>query len=481
MGVEQKRAITAVVLSGLILFGWQYLFAPKIESPLVEKESVLQTNDKVSNFSKVKNKTEKQLRLIEKESFYIKTDKISYQLTNDLTVLDITSSQTNKSFKDIFPTNLNNNLLLKFDEGFRKIIFSIIKVNDSEFIIENLTHKIKGSLKLDERGMLFVSLVSPNSFKYRFELSEVEEELEGGKYRQFAIASDSLDLVQIGNDDKGDKEISWFGLDFNYHLFAVVPTKKTYVYEIKESGSFFLQDLRDTKELNFHFIFAKKEYDHLVNLGDKLELSVDFGFFSILAVPILRGLQFLFTVFPNYGISIIFLTIFIRFLTFPLQYKSFKNMKKMQVIQPELTKIREKFKDNPQKMQAETMALFKKAGTNPLAGCLPMILQMPIFFAFYRVLYSAVELVDAPFYFWITDLSEKDPYYVLPVLMGITMFFHQKLTPTTTMDPTQQKIMMFMPLIFAVFMKDFPAGLTLYIVISTFVAMLQQMLVYKRT
>jgi YidC/Oxa1 family membrane protein insertase len=156
-------------------------------------------------------------------------------------------------------------------------------------------------------------------------------------------------------------------------------------------------------------------------------------------------------------------------------------MKKMQEIQPELTKIREKLKDNPQKMQQETMALFKKAGTNPLGGCLPMVLQMPIFFAFYRVLYSSVELVDAPFMLWIVDLSEKDPYYVLPVLMAIAMFFHQRLTPTTTMDPAQKKIMMFMPLIFAVFMKDFPAGLTLYIFVSTVVAMLQQMFVFKRT
>jgi len=156
-------------------------------------------------------------------------------------------------------------------------------------------------------------------------------------------------------------------------------------------------------------------------------------------------------------------------------------MKRMQTIQPELTKLREKFKSDPQRMQKETMALFKKAGANPLGGCLPMILQMPVFFAFYRVLYSAVELVDAPFMLWIEDLSQKDPYYVLPVLMAGAMFFHQKLTPTTTADPAQQKIMMFMPGIFALFMKDFPAGLTLYIFVSTVVAMLQQMFVFKRT
>ena len=145
----------------------------------------------------------------------------------------------------------------------------------------------------------------------------------------------------------------------------------------------------------------------------------------MIAVPILRGLQFFYSIFPNYGISIILLTIIIRMLTFPLQYKSFKSMKKMQEIQPDLTKLREKYKDNPQKMQQETMALFKRAGANPLGGCLPMLLQMPVFFAFYRVLYSSVELVDAPFYFWIYDLSEKDPYYVLPILMGLAMVLNQ--------------------------------------------------------
>ena len=225
---------------------------------------------------------------------------------------------------------------------------------------------------------------------------------------------------------------------------------------------------------------VKKNYDDLVGLGNNLKSAIDFGIWEIIAVPILKGLQFFYSVFPNYGIAIILLTIFIRMLTFPLQYKSFKSMKKMQVIQPELKSLREKFKDDPQRMQKETMALFKREKANPVGGCLPMILQMPIFFAFYKVLYSAVELVDAPFIFWIKDLSQKDPYFVLPVLMAGAMFLNTKLTPTATADPAQQKIMMFMPLIFGFIMKDLPAGLTLYIFISTLMGMMQQLFVYKR-
>jgi len=130
-------------------------------------------------------------------------------------------------------------------------------------------------------------------------------------------------------------------------------------------------------------------------------------------------------------------------------------------------------------LQKETMELFKRSGANPLGGCLPLIAQMPIFFAFYQVLYNAVEFVGAPFAFWIVDLSIKDPYYVLPVLMGGSLFLQMKINPTPTTDPMQKKIMMFMPLIFLFIMKDLPAGLNLYIFVSTIFGIVQQLLVYK--
>ena len=154
-------------------------------------------------------------------------------------------------------------------------------------------------------------------------------------------------------------------------------------------------------------------------------------------------------------------------------------MKKLQLVQPELTKIREKYKEDPARMQKESMELFKKSGANPIGGCLPLLLQMPVFFAFYKVLYGAVELVDAPFMLWLHDLSNKDPYYVLPVLMTGAMFLQQKLTPNTITDPVQKKVMMFMPLIFGVIMKDLPSGLSLYIFVSTIFGILQQLMVFN--
>jgi YidC/Oxa1 family membrane protein insertase len=216
-------------------------------------------------------------------------------------------------------------------------------------------------------------------------------------------------------------------------------------------------------------------------MGRFLKHSIDFGFWGFFAELILKGLQFFYTLIPNYGVAIILLTFLVRLITFPLQYKSFVSMKKMQVIQPELTKIREKFKDDPMRLQKESMDLFKKSGANPLGGCLPMLLQLPVFFAFYKVLYSAVELVDAPFIGWLTDLSNKDPFFVLPLLMTGAMFLQQKLTPTTVTDPVQKKVFMFMPLIFGFIMKDLPSGLSLYIFTSTILAIAQQLLVFKIT
>ena len=340
---------------------------------------------------------------------------------------------------------------------------------------------INGVIELTEEGKLNYNLSSDKPFQYRFVYKVDPTKISSYKLKHFVYYTDDFSSVEVGDDKKGDSKIKWFGFDFDYHIFTnVFPERTTFLFQTTEEGTFILNATEAVTELNFYQIFAKKEYDQLISFGDKLQLSVNFGMWSIIAVPILRGLQFFYTLIPNYGISIIFLTLLIRMLTFPLQFKSFKSMKKMQVIQPELTKIREKYKSDPQRLQQETMALFKKAGANPLGGCLPLILQMPIFFAFYQVLYSAVELVDSPFYLWIHDLSEKDPYYILPVLMAVAMFFQQRLTPATVTDPVQKKIMMFMPLVFGLIMKDLPSGLTLYIFVSTLCGMAQQLYVYKR-
>lgn len=478
MGSEQKRAILAVVISGVILLSWQYFF-PATQTPVKDQKV------KTLHVTEVDKSDITKTEIIEKapsavSSFKLVNNDYVYTLASDLSVLEVTSNLFNLNLNEVFSAQ-KNSITFKVNDQYKKLNFNVSKTSDREVEISNAELGIKGSLILQDNGFLGFNLNASKPFNYKFMFSQKEQELTGGQVKQFLMYSDDLDSVSVGSDDNGDKSLKWFGMDFNYHIFTIVTKKRPMIYNVSEAGVLNIIDNTPTSALNYKAIFVRKDYDKLLELGDNLQLSVDFGFFSILATPILRGLQFFYSVIPNYGIAIIIITILMRLLTFPLQYKSYKSMKKMQDVQPELAKIKEKYKEDPQRMQKETMALFKRAGANPIGGCLPMILQMPIFFAFYRVLYSAVELVDAPFVLWITDLSSKDPYYVLPILMAGAMFFHQKLTPTTTVDPTQKKIMMFMPVIFAFFMKDFPAGLTLYIFISTMVAMLQQVLVYKRS
>ncbi len=231
-------------------------------------------------------------------------------------------------------------------------------------------------------------------------------------------------------------------------------------------------------EVKYSSYLGPKDLNLLKGVDENLANVVDFGFFSMLGRPILKMLKWFYGIAGNWGVAIILLTVLVRFLVLPFNVMSFKSMKAMQVVQPRITALKEKHKNDPTKLNQEMLLLFKTHKVNPLGGCLPVLLQIPIFFALYQVLGQSVELYQAPFMLWIHDLSHKDPYFVLPVLMGITMFIQQKLTPTT-MDPAQAKILMFMPLVFTFFMLALPSGLTLYIFISTLFGICQQLYLMK--
>jgi len=226
--------------------------------------------------------------------------------------------------------------------------------------------------------------------------------------------------------------------------------------------------------------FGPKELEVLRQVEPTLDHTVDFGWFTLFAYPLLKILKWLHQFVQNYGVSIIILTLLLKLITYPLTYKSMKSMKKMSKLQPQLQKIKEKYKDDKETLQRETLTLMRSQGANPVAGCLPMLIQMPIFFALYRVLYSSIELYHAPFALWIRDLSSKDPFYVTPVLLSGTMFVQQKLTPSTATDPAQQKMMQFMPLIFGVMMINLPSGLTIYMLVNALAGIVQQMILNKK-
>lgn len=223
-----------------------------------------------------------------------------------------------------------------------------------------------------------------------------------------------------------------------------------------------------------------KSIDILKSIDPELPGLIDHGFFGFIARPLLYIMKAFHSLTGNWGLAIIGLTLLVRLCVLPFAAMSAKSMKAMQKIQPQLQAVRERYKDDPMAMNRETMALMKENKANPIGGCLPMLLQIPVFFALYRVIGSSIELYHSPFFGWITDLSSHDKFYVLPIIMGVAMFLQQKLTPTT-MDPAQAKIMAFLPLVFTLFMVQLPAGLTLYMCVSTLFGIVQQMIFLRDT
>jgi len=234
----------------------------------------------------------------------------------------------------------------------------------------------------------------------------------------------------------------------------------------------------DSMKVKFRLYAGPQAVEIMKAADPRLVDVVDFGRFSIIANPLLSALKIIYSIFHNYGVAIILLTLMVRLIVLPLNIKSYKSMKAMQALQPQMNALREKYKDKPEILNKEMMGLMKVNKVNPLGGCLPTLFQLPVFFALYQVLDHSIELYKSPFMLWISDLSLKDPFYILPILMGITMFIQQKITPTT-MDPAQAKVLMFMPVIFSIFMVSLPSGLTLYIFISTLFGITQQFLFMK--
>ena len=237
------------------------------------------------------------------------------------------------------------------------------------------------------------------------------------------------------------------------------------------------QSMSDVK-----FFVGPKDFDVLKAVDTQLVRVINFGIFDILVVPLLHALKWIHGYVSNYGWAIIILTFIINAVMFPLRHKSMVSMRKMQELQPQVKAIQDRYKDlkatDPakQKMNSEMMALYKEKGVNPVGGCIPMLLTMPVLFAFYSLLSQAIEIRGEPFIWWITDLSAHDKFYVTPILMGASQFWQQKMTPMTGGDPVQQKMMMMMPLVFTFMFLWMPSGLTVYWFFSNLLAIGQQYL-----
>lgn len=280
--------------------------------------------------------------------------------------------------------------------------------------------------------------------------------------------------------------VQWVALQDKYFLSVLMPRQATAAVIKKEgdkivSAGVRTASLSSSASVSLQLYAGPKEYDTLRLLNVGLEDTIDFGWFifgswsvvKAVAKPIFYVLRFINDYTHNYGVTIILLTMALKLLFVPLQYKSYKSMKQMQVIQPKVLAVQEKFKDDRDRLNKELIKLYRDHKVNPVGGCLPMVLQMPVFVALFNILYMTIDLRQAPFMLWITDLSVQDPYYVLPLIMGATMVIQQKITPTT-MDPTQAKIMLILPVFMTFLFINFPAGLVLYWLTNNVLTILQQ-------
>ncbi|MBU2870968.1 membrane protein insertase YidC [Colwellia sp. E2M01] len=226
------------------------------------------------------------------------------------------------------------------------------------------------------------------------------------------------------------------------------------------------------------FYVGPKDQEVLEKIAPSLDLTIDYGFLWMISQPLYSLLTFIQSFVVNWGLAIIIITLIIKGLMYPLTKAQYTSMAKMRDLAPKMAQLKERFGDDRQKMSQATMEMYRKEKVNPAGGCLPLLLQMPIFLALYWVFLESVELRHAPFMFWIQDLSAMDPYFVLPILMGASMFVMQKMQPMTIQDPMQQKIMQYMPVVFSIFMAWFPSGLVLYWFISNVVSIVQMKIIF---
>ncbi|RME86526.1 MAG: membrane protein insertase YidC, partial [Zetaproteobacteria bacterium] len=280
----------------------------------------------------------------------------------------------------------------------------------------------------------------------------------------------------------------WIGVMNRYFLasFILDPSKQVEVFFKTDGASyqagFFAQPKASADGARIYqtaVYLGPKSTPILESLGVELERSVDFGWFAFIAIPLHKFLLWVHRFVPNYGLDIIILVVLIKILFFYPTHRSYLSMAAMRKIQPEIERLRELYGDDRQRMAEELMKLYRKHKVNPVSGCLPIFIQIPVFFALYKVLLVSIEMRHAPFVGWIKDLSAPDPYFVLPVLMGLSMYIQQRLNPQPS-DPMQARLMQFMPVAFTLMFLFFPSGLVLYWFTNNLLSILQQWLVYKR-
>ncbi len=534
--MDQVRLFAAIILSIIVFVGWNFFFPPQkpvevpaqaqLEQPLAPSEQMAAAP--ISGIKPVAVMAEN-ITVVESPLYRIEftnrgaavkrfeLKKYKETLNGDA-YKNVVSEAVDRIFTLSFQKNSvvgmenalfevdresvmvgNNGARLNYrwvsDSGV-EVIRSFHFTTDSYVIGSQVTIRNGGTVALDDALAFGIDATVADGRAYGFEGPS-------------GFVSGSLENVKVKNiEDKNlyTGDVEWVAQQSRYFLTAVIPVEAT-------GSSMFLADTNGVitaamnlptgmiqpgteKSYTVNIMAAPKSYRMLKTLDSSIHKAVNFGWFDLIAKPCLGLMNFIHDhLVANYGIAIILLTILIKLVFWPLGNKSYTSMHEMKKLQPIMAKIREKYGDDKQRMNQEVMGLYKTYKVNPMSGCLPMVVQMPIFFALYRMLYSAVELRHAPFFGWITDLSAPDRLFhfafsipmmtaptglpVLTLLMGATMFLQQKMSPATG-DPTQAKMMMMMPLVMTVIFVNFSSGLVLYWLVNNVLSISQQYYITKK-
>lgn len=487
-----KNLFLALLLTSLIWIVWYTWVVPppkNINQKEPQKQEVIstsQTSHTTINLSNSKKSSS--------ISYEIKTNKSRYILTDSL------------SIKELFykgPVQ-EVNLILKSEDPFLKVYdeldYTKTSQNENSISIVSKQRDLEITKRLElskENKLNKLTLEIKNKSKKSITLPQAEitigpglntvksEEKENPKIWQ-AIYSHKKEgrknpHIEKITQDYNSADFVWAGIENRYFIFAVLNENETFrgikFYEEKIDDhkapkiALITKDITIKPNENFKmdikFYAGPKDYELLKSIGYGLHLSIDFGFFAPLAKIANTLLKYFYSLTKNYGFSIILLSILVQIIMLPLTFKSYKAMAIMKKMQPEMKSIQERYKNDPQRMNLELMNLYRKYGANPFSGCWPMLLQIPIFFALFTTLRNSWDLHGAKFILWIKDLSDKDPYFILPIIMGGLMFAQNYISPQNIQDPTQAAIMKWMPIIFTFLFLTFPSGLVLYWIVNS--------------
>ena len=553
--MDSKNTIAAIALSSAVIVLWALFFVPeksKVDQNIVEKEKIEQSGDAPSLEQKETQITiSRDDALKESERIQFENDNIIGSISlkgasiDDLTFKNYKVTLDNEQRVTLLgPRNIKEGHLI--DSGFVTSDKNIdVPNSDTIWSIEGNNKLTDGSpIKLswsNEQGLKFEKIISLDD-KYLFTVKQKIINESNNKYDfysygqiirneipeiiDFLILHEGLiatlddELIEEDYDDIQEKKFTkiankgWLGISDKYWITSLIPPKDkefktTFDYKNKFRANFISTDPlalneKSSIEEELQIIVAAKRVDVIDGYAEKLnidkfDLVIDWGFLYFITKPLFYGIDYFFKLLGNYGLAIIAITICIRLVFFPLANFSFKSMAKMKVLQPEMVRLKELHKNDKMKLQQEMMALYKKEKVNPMSGCLPILVQIPVFFALYKVLFVTIEMRQMPFYGWIHDLSERDPTSIFnifgllpydvpsflvigawPVAMGVSMWVQQKLNPAPT-DPMQAKIFAFFPLFLTVILAPFPSGLVIYWTVNNILTMAQQVFIMRRT